>query len=64
MFSAWFRNTAPGTRALPYATGYDKGKCDAVKQQYGLPSSRGASATRSAASANTPCNCPVSGLTE
>jgi hypothetical protein len=46
-----------------YSTGYDKGKSDAVKQSIGSTSRCSASATRSAVSAFTPCNCPNSGLT-
>jgi hypothetical protein len=47
-----------------YAAGYDKGKSDAVKQQYWLyVSLQQQRATRSAMSGFTPCNCPNSALT-
>ena len=45
-----------------FATGYDKGKNDAVKQQAWLCVSRQRQRNRSAAADFTPCNCLNSGL--
>ena len=46
-----------------YAAGYDKGKSDAVKQQYWLYVSMQRQRNQPAASVFTPCNCQNSTLT-
>ena len=47
-----------------YAAGYDKGKSDAVKQQYWLNVSlQQRPSNQVAVSACTPCNCPKNALT-